>query len=279
MRILQFAAVGMLSIGLLFGSSVWAAEPVTVDLKSGRSFTATVDAKTDARQLWLRFDVATTEIRRPIDWSEIAGGRVAGRSVTTEELRTLVGELQSSPPRMRAIQARSAVIPSNEGLKAVHVRSLQIDAAVANWDSDVEVDGILLTVYPLDAQGQLVRARGTLEVDLVGEGRGPALVREDFPQLGRWVRQMNEADFGAGSVPSPAVYRLEFQAVHPEFQLNVGPYGLVHARLSVPGQGTYEASAGATLLRPFSPLRESLQEKQHQRFLPTEQTGRGKRMD
>lgn len=119
--------------------------------------------------------------------------------------------------------------------------------------------------------GNLVPVSGTLEVELIGERRGPAMITQDFPLLARWVQQVRPEDLG----PSGAVYPLAFQAIHPEFNRDVGSQGLVHARLSVPGQGTFEATASMVRIRPCSSLRDHLQQLQGSRFSPYERTERG----
>ena len=77
---------------------------------------------------------------------------------------------------------------------------------------------------------------------------------------------MSAADFD----PSGAVYRLAFQAVHPDFQFDLDPHGLVHARLSVPGDGAFEASQALVRIRAYSSVRDHVQQTTGSRFLPVE---------
>ena len=113
---------------------------------------------------------------------------------------------------------------------------------------------------------------GTLEIELNGEHLSTAY-RPPFFSMGRWVRRLYTDDGGRDSV----VLRLPFQAAHPEFDTDIAPYGLVHGRLSVPGQGTFEATASPTRIRTFDPIRERLQRATGHRFLPEERTGDGRR--
>jgi hypothetical protein len=65
---------------------------------------------------------------------------------------------------------------------------------------------------------------------------------------------------------------LAFQDVNPEFGKNLGPHGAIHATLSVPGQGTFEAT-GDTRIRPYSLIRDRLQQTTGRRFFPEETVG------
>ena len=143
---------------------------------------------------------------------------------------------------------------------------------MANWDGDVEADGLLVHVYPLDDSGGVVPARGTLRFELIGQRDDVFGPPQPFTTLGQWSQQMRVEDFG----PRGAVYRLPFQGVHPEFDLTVAPYGALHARLSVPGQGTFETTESLLRIRPYSAVRDELQLSTGRRFFPQERTGDGR---
>jgi hypothetical protein len=91
--------------------------------------------------------------------------------------------------------------------------------------------------------------------------------------LGHWERPVDPGDFGPGG----AVYRLPFQEVHPELDTSMAPRGAVHARLSVPGQGTFEATSSMVRIRPYSAIRDALQRETGFRFFPQEWTQDGRR--
>ena len=59
---------------------------ISVRLASGRTFTAALDARTDATQLWLRFQQAGAEVLRPIEWDRVASAEVAGQKLSGDEL-------------------------------------------------------------------------------------------------------------------------------------------------------------------------------------------------
>lgn len=264
------------------------AESISVELTSGRIFAGELDARTDASQLWLRSERGSAVLRRPIQWDRVVQVRVAGQDLSGEELRQIVETVKpdSAGGKEQAAKQNKIVIkgsaPSGGFLsvtrparrKAPRVRSLAIYATAANWDADVEVDGLLVHVYPLDGTGGVVPARGTLQFNLTAQRENTAFRRwQPFTTLGRWSRRVRVEDFG----PDGAVYRLPFQGVHPEFDLTVAPRGAVHARLSVPGQGTFETTESMVRIRPYSSVRDELQLSTGRRFFPEERTGRGRR--
>ncbi|OHB71112.1 MAG: hypothetical protein A2V70_04065 [Planctomycetes bacterium RBG_13_63_9] len=148
------------------------------------------------------------------------------------------------------------------------VQSLRIEAALANWDGDVEVDGLEIRVCPLAADGTIVPADGMLSVRLIGRRVRGRAGDGIFVELDRWSRRIRASDCDSWGV----VYRLAFRRIHPEFDLDFAVEGLVHGQLGVPGQGNFEASV-PTQIRTYAPIREDLQLLRHQRFFPQERTG------
>jgi hypothetical protein len=151
---------------------------------------------------------------------------------------------------------------------AARVRSVSLHAMPANWDADVELDGLAVAVFPLDEHGQTTAVAGSLELSLIGE-MPPGYRGDRNPQLGHWRLQLRPDDFGWRG----GVFRLPFQAAHPEFDTELGACGAVHARLSVPGQGTFETTV-TMRIRPASGFRDRLQQSAGVRFLPGELHGR-----
>lgn len=257
-----------------------AAPTVEVELASGRSFRAAVDPRTDDGQLWLRFGSGDLTILRPIAWSSIAAVRHGDQVHTAAEFRALAEELKQQTPRAvfrpRPVVEQVAVpggqefAPAPLPMPPPIVRQLHVDAYVANWDQDAEVDGVVVHLFAACDDGSLIPAAGTLEATLIGRRANPAGEGEPFPQLGRWTVQVQPQDFG----PAGAVYRLPFQAVHPDFDFRVGAQGLLNARLIVPGSGTFDASVATLRIRPYSGMRDRLQQQTGQRFFSIERTGR-----
>jgi hypothetical protein len=151
-------------------------------------------------------------------------------------------------------------------------RSVSIEAWAGKWTSYVDNDGIAVRIFPLDAYGNIVPVAGTLEVDLIGTQSASMTRGEPFPRLARWVQRVNYQDVGGDG----AVYRFPYQAWHPEFDLQLGSLGAVHARLSVPGQGVFDDTASMVWVRPYSSTRDRLQMHTGGRFFPDlERTSRG----
>lgn len=250
--------------------------PITVRTHGGRSYTGFVDRETSPTHLSLRIERGRAALWYPIPWSQIEGAMHEGRDIRTDELRELAARIQSSrhvvlQPRHRPAK-REAPPPAPPSPAAI-----AIDAQLANWDADVESDGILLWLKVNDDAGNTTAARGTLEVELlaplarkyheVPQGRGYSV-----ELIERWNVNVTEAQFRSGEVR----IRLPFGTLHPQFDSGIDLLGLVHARLAVSGHGVFEQSLDGIPLRPFAPTRDALLDNEGRYFLPTEGTGRGK---
>ena len=258
---------------------------VAVGLRNGKVFIGLVDSRANEQQLWLRTSRAGVELRRPIDWENILLVRQGNREFSAAEFRVEVLSSQTTATSLRMneadeLPAPSVVTAQNEssqgpaqvGANAGAVRpkewlpdrrmaqfiqaaranntqvcSLSIDAQVANLNRTVEADGLVLHIYPLDGAGNMIPVDGTLDVELIasvppGWPRG-----EPPPNIGHWSFRLIPQQFG----PAGAIVKLPFQGVHPEFDLNLGPFGLVHARLSIPGNGSFRSQPGGTANTPL----------------------------
>ena len=264
---------------------------ITVHLASGRSFTAALDPRTDSTELWLRFETNGVEVLRPIHWDRVTSAELAGQTLPGETLHGLVDEIRRTipaqpvgpivrnkivlvgPPDAGRSQEGQTARASGQSADTRRVVSLTIEAGVGRWDENVDPDGLVVHVYPLDADGAIVPVRGTLTADLKLEQRNIHLLHEPFIDAGYWSEAVHPSDFG----PMGAVYKLRFQSIHPEFEGQVQAPGLVHACLTVPGQGTFEASAYLSFARPFNPARDHLWQITRHRYFPNERTDDGRR--
>ena len=249
---------------------------IMVRLASGRTLTAKVDPRTDATQLWLQSERDGAVLRRPVDWQRVVRAEVAGEELSGEQLRGIVETIRRETPVPETTAARATIRLTSDAIgdaagvaddawaspAAVappappRVRSLAIEALVANLDAERQVDGLIVRVYPLDDWGCIVPVRGTLAVTLAG-WHSEATPRGQTQQtLGRWTRQLQQEDFG----PLGARCELRFQGIHPERDVTIAPEGSIHARLSVPGQGTFEATQSTVRIRPYSAMRDKLQQ-------------------
>jgi hypothetical protein len=300
-------------IALVFTSSQGVASAaesavVAVGVNSGKIFVGQVDPRTNEYRLWLRAGRSGIEIRRPIEWESILLVRKGDHEFSAGEFRTEVLSPQRTAAALTLYEPNKLPVPAcgastpdadaNRPKQSEHVSvnrpkewlpddrlarfiqsaranntqvcSLSIDAHVANLNRTVEADGLVLHIYPLDGAGNMIRVDGTLDVDLIasvppGWPRG-----EPLPAIGRWTVRLVPQQFG----PAGAIVKLPFQNVHPEFDLNIGPYGLVHARLSIPGNGSFEASEGMLRIRPYSIIRDQSQQIDGRRFFDVERVDR-----
>jgi hypothetical protein len=269
---------------LIVDSAVVArAAEVVVDVASGRQFRGELDPSSSAQDLVLRTGGNGITVRRPIRWERVVRATMDSREVSIPELQRLAAAMAKPEgatvfqPRRPLIHPQPEPVPGPRVMDTA-VRSLAFDARIANWDGDVEADGLLVDVVPLAADGYLVAAAGTVEVELFASQRrefhhAPLAGGDTLERVERWTRRIESQDFTSGGVR----LKLPFGAVHPEFDQKwlAHYYGLVHVRLAAPGHGVFEASQDGVRIRPYAPLRDRLELYGGRRFLPTERTGRG----
>ncbi|HZZ73898.1 MAG TPA: hypothetical protein VFE24_16720 [Pirellulales bacterium] len=278
------------------------AEPVSVQLRSGRTFTAEIDQRSSAQKLWLRFDRPQATVWRPIDWDRVVAAQQGDRTLTAAELRDSLEQLKTGqteevpppeinppepnlpepnlpstapgelppPPQPRLTTGAAFAPPAPVQTR---VQSIRLDAQLANFNSTAEADGVVVYVQPIDRHGNLITVEGTLDVELTGVIPNDFQTTNEFQTIGRWTVVVRPDEIG----PNGARFELPFQAVHPEFNLAWAPKGIVHATFSVPGQGSFEAATGAVRIRAYNPIRDRLQQREGVRFFPTERTSRGDR--
>jgi hypothetical protein len=273
------------------------APEIVVQLASGRQFRGVLDPSSTAQQLVLRADLGGITLRRPIQWERIVRLAVAGQPADVAALKKLAeqnraqqsgvrGQGEAAKSLKRRIELRGSDVPQDETAKSQasqelppqRVAMVTFDAAIANWDADVETDGLVVDVFPLDLNRYIVPSNGTLEVELFAPQRrkeldlAPRSGGDTFELVDRWTRAVTPEDFGT----SGARLRLPFGAIHPELQPNwtASYYGLVHVRLAIPGQGVFEDSRDGVRIRPWAPNRDQLEMNTGQRFLSTENLGR-----
>jgi hypothetical protein len=261
---------------------------LAVHVASGRQFRGTLDSTSTSDKLVIRSEQAGITLRRPIRWERVARATVDGSPIEVNALRTMAVSRQPTstdkPPVLKKIEMRSeapiqAAPAEREPLveELPRVAMVVFDAAIANWDADVETDGVLIDVAPVDINRRLVPVSGTLEVELFAPQRrtldlAPQSGGDTLELVERWTRAITPDDFG----PSGARLRLPFGAITPELQPNwtAWHYGLVHVRLAIPGHGVFEDSRDGVRVKPWAPNRDRLEMKTGQRFLSTENLGR-----
>jgi len=244
---------------------------LTVTLASGRQFTAEVDART-GDELWLRFSSGRGSILRPVAWNRITAARLGNQMIETEDLKRICEGLKSPSPTREVPANPEAIPPFPPSLPAVAF--LRIDAWVANWDADVEPDGICLQLEPCDENGELVAATGTAEIELFAAQERKF---HEAPQSGGWSTELIERwskNVEEKQVGPRGVLQLPWGAIHPDFTTGVDNWGLLHVRLVVPGCGVFEQSVDGLRLRSWSPVRERMFLQEGRQFFSTEGTQR-----
>jgi len=283
-----YQAVFLILIVLgLRGSQAAAQAPTTVTIQSatGQRWEGLVDARSTNEQLVLRFERGGAILWRSIPWADIRSSSLAGEDVNATELRRRVPTL-ATPAKSRAERTKLKLLesaPADESpqpeipLPPPKIISISCDALLVNWDADVEADGLLIYLQPLDAWQGMAPVTGMLEVELFtlqarSFHHAPYSGGRSVEPIIRWSQAVNLSDYTIRG----AQIKLPFQAAHPEFDETLGAYGLVHIKFSVPGSGVFEQSMDGVRIRPWSPLRDYLQLDTGRRFLPHETTGRGK---
>ncbi len=260
------------------------APQLTVQLASGRTFTAAVDSLTSDSTLVLRFERPGIVLRRPISWEQVTSASVGSEPIAADQIRaaslalrsdTVVSSSSALDSPAEPFPAGGATPDPEHSLPPPLVTSITFDAQLANWDRDVETDGLLVELWPLSADGYLTPASGTVEVELFAPQRrvfhhAPRSGGDTIERVERWVRSVSPSDFTTNGVR----LKLPFGAVHPEFDLDWIGVGLVHVKFAAPGHGVFESSYDGVRIRPFAPIRDQLELKGWPRFVPTEGVGR-----
>ncbi len=241
---------------------------ITVHLRDGRTQQAAIDHRTDATTLWLRFESAHITLLRPVPWTDVTGATVNQQRLDAAQFREQAGDLATREQRAERIPPGPVVISPVPGRTMAEkarwvldstprIRGFTTDAVLANWDADVEHDGLSIFVAPFASPGVLVPVAATVEVQLyaplqqtfsdVPQGRGQSL-----EQIGTWSVPISLDQY----TPLGANIQLPFERFLPEFDDRVGPIGMVQIRLVVPGHGVFDRRVEVVRLRPFSPLRD-----------------------
>jgi hypothetical protein len=255
------------------------AQPLRIELSDGRTVSGTLDSQTTADRLWLHSEADGAQLTSSFDWGSITAAFHGERPISARILRSTAAALESRPtpldsesnafPRPAFVQVRA--VPEPLPSPAPRILSLRIESTLANWDSDVAPDGLQITIYPLTATGIWIPVRGNLNLTLMAEvGPRPEsqqrYLQAGFHELARASYLVREVDFALG----PATFALPFARVQPDLATQIATYGVVHARLGVPGQGTFEASDAFSRLREASPTRDRLELFRGQRYFPVE---------
>jgi hypothetical protein len=266
-----------------------AAEPsLLVQLASGRQFRGTIDGTSSDQQLVLRSLERNITQWRSINWERIVAAQLDAAPIQIVQLQELARLERDRAATDQRHTRRSLIEIRGTPIDAVplavpppvsppRVVTVTFDAFVANWDGDVETDGLVLEIAAIDEFGYLAAANGTLQVELFAPQRrvfhhAPLSGGDTLELVERWTRAVSADNVG----PAGFRVRLPFGAVHPEIDFDwvASWYGLVHVQLALPGHGVFEDSKDGVRIRPWAPNRDNLEMNTGRRFLPTERLGR-----
>jgi hypothetical protein len=254
-------------------------ESIKVTVQSGRVFVAQIDPRTDDATLWLSYGTSNTTLLRPIQWQRVVRAEFGGKTLEKPEILAIARhskprELTGSLPRSRPDRFSNLVSDTNRLSDAERARralgpasrvhSIEIDASLGNWDSDVESDGLLVEITPLDELGQCLRVNGVLHVTLTTsqrENSSRVAHGERIGPIGHWTVALKDKQWRNEAY----VVQLPFQAVDPEFEPTIAAHGLAHVQLVVPGQGSFNRAIDGLRIRKFSPLRDQLERRSQNR--------------
>lgn len=234
---------------------------VTLLLRDGRRISGELTPRTDSRTVWLQTASGSIVIASGFDWHRVRGVNHQERWLTSAECARLVTQVRTaarnqgadSPHQLAAVPAAEYSLLAHETrprpVATSRVASLHIEATLANFDSDAEPDGLQVLVTPLDACGVPVPVDGQLEFSLAAETQLRRGGRHDIrslplrQQLGEWTRRLEHAC----QVNGAALVMLEFPGPVNLHEADISPWGVLSARLGVPGQGAFDATADVWL--------------------------------
>ena len=264
---------------------------ISVRLDAERIVIGTVDERTNHNRLWLRHGEEGVTLWSGFKWPQVIAWKVIREPLAPPTKETELADqpfaFVTPPSSMNSTEQIPAPGPHESGQVPPYfslptsydqrfgsqVDSVDVYAEIANWDGDVEPDGLRVFLRPRDAQGYAVPLTGHVRFKLLGQRppalrHRPRLRHQRFSELAQWSRQVYPEDI----LHDGAVYLLEFRRFHPDVDLDVATEALLHARLSVPTQGVFEGSDANVYLRPFSRLRDDLQQQTGNRYFRQEHT-------
>ena len=283
------ATVIALVIGFVNAQLCLAADSVVVKLRDGRSLIGAIDARTNDSDLWLRMREASIIAWTSVRWDDVITAKIGSRTISGSELKRLFDSSKLSVSKDR-LPLEWETPKTQATIRPAKFQFIEISAAVANWNSTAETDGIELRIVARDANDAAVPVNGSVTVRLLGrriisnerlESRsgmgfwnGGSAVRElrtpintsPYVEAGRWSERLRPSQVQAdGSY----VVRLPFRNLNPNDDLDLVSDAQVNATLNAGFQGICDASTPIEL-RPYSPMREHLQLYRRNLFFPDE---------
>ncbi|MGI9456124.1 MAG: hypothetical protein ACR2NU_06145 [Aeoliella sp.] len=268
MRLLLAALFFVIApIAALAQEAPWLARVTFTD---GRTMEGQLDDATDTAHLWLRHEEERIVLATSHPWATINQVEIDGQPYDVEVMRANFQQFVAPWPEQFLFEAHEEDRPPgrHDGLRApLRAASIAFEAALVNWDRDVEPDGYEIAVTVLDEYGRPMPVRGTLSATLAGERDEPNGKLVAYVQLERWSERVDLEDFSGG----PAIYRLPFRRTRPEFDLDIAPGAILQVEVGAYGHGRF-ASSVAVPVRGFNAVRDRRQLQTGSRFFRGERS-------
>lgn len=225
---------------------------VTVKLVDGKTYRGVVDSLSNDEKLWLRNRIGKVHLQRPIEWQRIEAVEVDSVEMTVAALRSQLPDLATPMP---TTPRTPRLPPKNEpnDKPIPQIVALELDAFVANWNSDAASDGLVVTSYGIDANGNQIPLHGSLTAELFVLDRVPG----DQASTSGGIRKISLGSWSR-SVDGDSVFKFEFQRRDPQLDHSISRYGLLTVRVAVPGQGVFDRTLDGIRTRSFTPVADQL---------------------
>jgi hypothetical protein len=271
---MRFSAVRL--CGLLFSlfaaSAVHAENELLIQTANGRLLKGAMDIRTDGESLWIRRTEGNIILTSSVKWSEIESAELAGQSISVTELAERSDKLATAAPATFLSEFERPVAQSTPMTLAryhreISITNIEIEATLVNLDRTVESDGLLVAIAALDQFRNAHAVRGSLSARLVVERLDFHTGEVSFEEFGRWTKSVSERDFHEGIAEFP----FRFRRYSPEFDWELCTAALLNVRLSVHGQGNFEASIPIAI-HEYNPIRDEMRNWRGSRFFRDELT-------
>jgi hypothetical protein len=249
-----------------------ATQLVRVETHDGRQLEGEVDQRSDEEALWLRRTEDNVILASNVAWSDIEAAEIDGKAVDLAVLASDYEKLKTAAPATFLTEFEPRTLGSQLTFPTgwhhrTRIASIEVEAGIVNLDRTVETDGLLVTLAAFDSHGDAVPVRGSLSARLIVERLDQHTGQVSFEDFQRWSVPVALADFHDGIAEMPLRYR----RLSPEFRWDLCTAALLNVRLSVAGQGNFEASAPVAI-QAFNPIRDEMRNQQGSRFYRDELT-------
>lgn len=194
---------------------------VAVSLIDGRQVRGQIDSRSNDESLWL-----CTSLE----------GATIGTLITTTNIVKIDADKPVELPDRGILQLPAISRLPTRNAEPRKAQSLEVVARIANWDSDLQADGVRLHLIPRDKNGEFVPISGQLDVELQVTSMDGARIRsQTHEQWSASVRSETYTQFGA-------VIDLPFRSFDAGVAKGDRVLGSLKVRLKLAGEGVLDAA-------------------------------------